>query len=113
MKIVRNLFTSKFMIGNFYKESNEFKRPPINWPKQNEKKGPTETALLQYVLDNSKKGDPADVINKIDEFCSQNWMMNLGSEKGMIVRKKGFNEKVLKVLELGCYCGYSSLIFAN
>jgi predicted O-methyltransferase YrrM len=40
-------------------------------------------------------------------------MMNLGSEKGLIVRKKGFNEKVFKVLELGCYCGYSSLVFAN
>lgn len=70
MKIVRNLFTNKFMIGTFYKESNEFKRAPINLPNQNEKKGPTETVLLQYVLDNSKKGDPTDVINKIDQFCS-------------------------------------------
>ena len=69
--------------------------------------------MLDYVLKYSKKGDPTDVIKKIDEFCSRNWMMNLGSEKALVVRQKGFNSKVSKVLELGGYCGYSALVFAN
>lgn len=41
------------------------------------------------------------------------WMMNLGPEKGFIVRTKGFNKDVKKVVQLGGYCGYSALVFAN
>lgn len=42
-----------------------------------------------------------------------NWMMNLGPEKGKVVKEKGFNQNVKKVLEIGGYCGYSALVFAN
>lgn len=54
--------------------------------------------MLNYVLKNGQKGNPVDVINKIDEFCSKTWMMNLGPEKGEVVKKMGFNESVSKVL---------------
>jgi hypothetical protein len=38
------------------------------------------------------------VINKIDDFCMKYWMMNLGPEKGFIVRTKGFHKDVKKVV---------------
>lgn len=69
--------------------------------------------MLNYLLKNGQKGNPVDVINKIDEFCSKTWMMNLGPEKGEVVKKMGFNGSVSKVLEIGGYCGYSALVFAN
>ena len=40
-------------------------------------------------------------------------MMNLGPEKGDVVKKMGFHKNVSKVLEIGGYCGYSALVFAN
>lgn len=41
--------------------------------------------MEEYVLQNAKENDAGDVINKIDEFCVKNWMMNLGDEKAKIV----------------------------
>ncbi len=40
-------------------------------------------------------------------------MMNLGPQKAEVVKKMGFHKGVTKVLELGGYCGYSALVFAN
>lgn len=98
----------------FYRESKEFLRNPINFPKSSQKgSGPVELRLLDYILKTSEKGNPVDVINKIDEFCLENWMMNLGPEKGRVVRHKAFHKDVKKVLEIGGYCGYSALVFAN
>jgi hypothetical protein len=49
-------------------------------------------------LNNSQKGNPADVISKIDNFCMKYRMMNIGPEKAKIVISKGFNQDVKKVL---------------
>jgi hypothetical protein len=40
------------------------------------------------VLQNAKQGNPDSVLQKIDEFCSKNWMMNVGDEKGNKGEKK-------------------------
>ena len=53
------------------------------------------------------------MINKIDEFCKTNWMMNLGFEKGAIVKHAMKGHNIKKVIEIGGYCGYSALVFAN
>jgi hypothetical protein len=44
------------------------------------------------VIKYGKKNDPVDVINKIDDFCYHNWMMNLGDEKARIVKQKALNK---------------------
>lgn len=69
--------------------------------------------MLEFVLANSHKGQPKDVINKIDHFCSQNWMMNLGPEKAYIMHDIGVFANGGNLLEVGGYCGYSSLVFAT
>ena len=69
--------------------------------------------LLDYVLANTKPNDPESVINGIDTFCAKNWMMNVGDQKGQIL-KMVFKEKKPKlILELGTYVGYSSLLMAH
>jgi catechol O-methyltransferase len=40
-------------------------------------------------------------------------MMNLGPEKASIVKHVLGNSENLKILELGGYCGYSSLVFSS
>ena len=40
-------------------------------------------------------------------------MMNLGPEKGNILRHIMKNHNIKKVVEIGGYCGYSALVFAN
>lgn len=65
------------------------------------------------MLQHSIKNNPDDVINKIDEFCSKVWMMNLGPEKADIMKNKGVFAQGGKLLEVGGYCGYSALVFAN
>ena len=73
----------------------------------------TEQELLQYVLKNAD--DNADsVIKCIDEFCTQeHWMMHVGPEKGSILDSAMESAKPFDVLELGTYCGYSTLRMAQ
>lgn len=71
----------------------------------------TEQKLLKYVTEKAEKGNLSDVIAKIDEFCwNTHWMMNLGDKKAhfytSVIQKNG----VKRVLELGTYCGYSTLV---
>lgn len=40
-------------------------------------------------------------------------MMNLGPEKAQIMKSKGVFAKGGNLLEVGGYCGYSALVFAN
>ena len=40
-------------------------------------------------------------------------MMNLGPEKGKIVKHVMGKHKIKTVVEIGSYCGYSALVFAN
>lgn len=62
-----------------FKESKQFVRAPKIFPEQTHiEKGKVEPKLLEYVLKNSEKGNPIDVLNKIDEFCQTAWMMNVG-----------------------------------
>lgn len=88
------------MNKNSYSESKEFWREPVGAPRP-ESLSDThaiEERLCEYVLSHSQKGNPQDVINKIDEFCEKNWMMNLGPEKGRIVRAQMKKHPIKRVL---------------
>jgi catechol O-methyltransferase len=69
-----------------------------------------EDALARYVVANARRGDPADVIRAIDEFCAnRSVMMNVGDEKGEILDRAVRRASPGRLLELGTYCGYSAL----
>ncbi|MGB9281614.1 MAG: O-methyltransferase [Pseudonocardiaceae bacterium] len=69
-----------------------------------------EEALAAYVATHARRGDVADVIRVIDDFCYHHrFMMNVGDEKGEILDGVIRRVRPQRLLELGTYCGYSAL----
>jgi len=72
-----------------------------------------EARLADYVVANARRGDPADTIRVIDQYCyEQSFLINVGDEKGGILDAAVAATKPARVLELGTYCGYSALRMA-
>lgn len=70
--------------------------------------------ILQYVQRCAKHGDALSVISAIDTFCSKvEWAMNIGDKKGEILDAVVLETRPRYVLELGTYCGYSTLRIAR
>ncbi|KAJ5155720.1 hypothetical protein N7492_008523 [Penicillium capsulatum] len=60
------------------------------------------------------KGSPEAVLAAIDEFGStKNFLMNVGREKGAVVTDIIAKEKPKTLLEIGCYVGFSAILFGN
>eukprot|EP01018_Ginkgo_biloba_P022007 Gb_28264 [translate_table: standard] len=70
-------------------------------------------AVLGYVRQNAEKGNPESVLNAIDNYTQQTWLMHIGHEQGSILDAtvQKFDPKV--ALELGTYCGYSAIRIAS
>ncbi|XP_061544350.1 catechol O-methyltransferase B isoform X2 [Phycodurus eques] len=70
--------------------------------------------LLAAVHKNATRGDPRSVVKAIDDFCKHNeWAMNVGDEKGCILDSVVSDANPVCVLELGTYCGYSTVRIAS
>lgn len=60
------------------------------------------------------KGSPEAVLAAIDEFgCTEDFLMNVGQEKGGVVTKLIAQEKPKTLLEIGGYVGFSAILFGN
>lgn len=86
----------------------------------------TEASLLTHVRNAPNIQGPIDVLQSVDAFCNQrHWMMHIGPEKGVILKRvlnDAMNQKATTLnnadasfncVELGTYCGYSSIVMAN
>ena len=72
-----------------------------------------EARLAEYVLARARRGDPNDVIRVIDEYAyNESFLINVGDEKGAILDAAVAEARPKRILELGAYCGYSSLRMA-
>ena len=72
-----------------------------------------EARLAEYVVARARRGDAADVIRVIDEYCyTRSFMINVGDEKGLILDAAVARAQPRRILELGTYCGYSALRMA-
>ncbi|XP_036389033.1 catechol O-methyltransferase A [Megalops cyprinoides] len=70
--------------------------------------------LLRAVQKNATRGDPLSVISAIDHFCRHSeWAMNVGDEKGSILDSVVSELNPNTSLELGTYCGYSTVRIAR
>jgi catechol O-methyltransferase len=73
-----------------------------------------EEACAAYVEANARRGDLDDVIATIDRFASEKSMLvNVGDEKGELLDAAVRRADPKVALELGTYCGYSSLRIAR
>ncbi|XP_073456113.1 catechol O-methyltransferase A-like isoform X1 [Aquarana catesbeiana] len=70
--------------------------------------------ILQFVQRYAKHGDALSVISAIDSFCTKvEWAMNVGDKKGEILDAVVLETRPRWVLELGTYCGYSTVRIAR
>ena len=70
---------------------------------------------LDYVLKNTFSGNPESVTQCIDDYVKQSgkFLMNVGPEKGNILKKEILRSKPARVLELGSFIGYSAILIAS
>jgi catechol O-methyltransferase len=78
-----------------------------------------EESLLLTIERNSNLLTASDVVHAVDQFCySRHWMMHIGPVKGkilddVILQAQGIGNKKLVCVELGSYCGYSTIRIAS
>lgn len=59
------------------------------------------------------QGSPANILKAIDEFGrTKKYLMNVGEDKGSIVTDLIRERKPNVMIELGGYCGYSTILFS-
>lgn len=70
--------------------------------------------VADYVARHARPGDPADVLATIDRFArEERWLMNIGPDKGPLISEMAQRlPEQARILELGAYCGYSSIMMA-
>ena len=76
---------------------------------------PRPVRVAQYVAEHARAGDPEDVLRTIDRFArEERWLMNVGPDKGPLVEEMAARlPGNARVLEVGAYCGYSSIMVAS
>jgi catechol O-methyltransferase len=74
-----------------------------------------EEELVEFILSKPELcGSPIAILAAIDEFArSKKYLMNVGEDKGAIVTGVIRQRKPKIMIELGGYCGYSTILFAN
>ena len=75
---------------------------------------PRPVRAAEYVAAHATRGDPENVLRTIDRFArEERWLMNVGPDKGPLVAEMAARlPAAARVLELGAYCGYSSIMLA-
>ena len=70
---------------------------------------------LDYVFSNAVKNNPKSILQTIDNFVleSGQFLMNVGPEKGEILRDHLLKSKPNNVIELGTFIGYSAVLISS
>jgi catechol O-methyltransferase len=76
---------------------------------------PLPLRVRDFVAEHARRGDPADVLRTMDRFArEERFLMNIGPDKGPLVRELLARlPKDARILELGAFCGYSSILLAD
>lgn len=76
-----------------------------------------ETQLLRFIHDQPNiddiRGHPQKVLDLIDEFAKDDPLITVGAPKGKIVTDLIKEIKPKTMIELGCYIGYSAILFGE
>ncbi|KAL4966733.1 O-methyltransferase [Aspergillus stella-maris] len=76
-----------------------------------------EMKLLHFIYSHptlpSIRGNPQAVLNLIDEFSQTYHFMTVGPAKGPIVTELIEKNKPSTMIELGCYVGYSAILYGD
>ena len=75
-------------------------------------------SVLSFVLENAEYGNPQSVLDTIDSYAingaldKKKFLMNVGPEKGKILKDLIIKYKSKRILELGTFIGYSATLIA-
>ncbi|XP_005380064.1 PREDICTED: transmembrane O-methyltransferase [Chinchilla lanigera] len=73
-----------------------------------------EERAFSYVLTHALPGDPGHILTTLDHWSSHcEYLSHMGPVKGQIVMRLVEEKAPACVLELGTYCGYSTLLIAQ
>jgi len=76
--------------------------------------GTREEEVTREVERDAIRNDPGSVLRVMDEFAlSRRFLMNVGEEKGALLRRTLKNSRASRVLEMGAYCGYSAVLMGE
>ncbi len=70
---------------------------------------------LDYVFSNAEKNNPKSILQIIDNFVleSGQFLMNVGPEKGEILKNYLLKSEPNNVIELGTFIGYSAVLISS
>ena len=70
---------------------------------------------IPYVIEHAEHGNPVDVLRTLDQFARDvRWLMSVGPEKGPLIEDvRSQLGEAPRILELGAYCGYSSILISS
>ena len=76
---------------------------------------PRPVQAAQYVAQHATPGKPEDVLRTLDRFArEERWLMSVGPDKGPLIKELAQRLPTnANILELGAYCGYSSIMIAS
>ncbi|XP_074996565.1 transmembrane O-methyltransferase [Calonectris borealis] len=75
---------------------------------------PREQRAFQYLLAHAIPGDPRHVLQTFDQWCyRREHLSSVGPVKGRIVERLLYERAPRRVLELGTYCGYGTVLLAQ
>lgn len=76
---------------------------------------PLPLRVRDFVAEHARRGDPVDVLYTMDRFATEvRFLMNVGPDKGPLIRELVAKlPEDARILELGAFCGYSSILLAN
>lgn len=68
-----------------------------------------------FVEKRARKGDPDSVLATLDDFAlHEGFLINVGPVKGKILEEEVLRAgSEARILELGCFCGYSAILMAK
>ena len=70
--------------------------------------------VARHVERHTTAGDCDAILKSMDEFAQANrFLMNVGDEKGDILKDAMDKTQATRVLELGAYCGYSAVLMGK
>ncbi len=76
---------------------------------------PLPLRVRDFVAEHARRGEPQDVLETMDRFATEiRFLMNIGPDKGPLVRELLARlPGNARILELGAFCGYSSILLAD
>lgn len=73
-----------------------------------------EERLLKHVFNRAAEDDAQSVLNVIDDFGHKTeWLMNVGDEKGALLKNEIVKKQPKVAVEFGSYLGYSAVLMAS